>query len=132
MLAAVGTQADKTVEALGALINLIDDLPISHDRFASAKGSLENNYRTERIGFRSILSSVQNWENKGVTIDPRETRFKKVMQSTIEDLVNFHEEHIENHPKLISIVGDRNKIDMVALSKYGTITELVVDDLFNF
>ena len=132
MLAAVGTQVDKTVEALGALINLINDLPISQDRFASAKGSLENNYRTERIGFRSILSSVQNWENKAVAIDPRERRFKIVMQSTIEDLVNFHEEHIENHPKLISIVGDRNKIDMVALSKYGTITELVIEDLFNF
>ena len=132
MLAAVGTQADKTVEALGALVGLIDDLPVSQDRFTSAKGSLENNYRTERIGFRSILSSVQNWERKGLATDPRAMRFEKIKESTVEDLVDFHKKHIAKRPKLISIVGDRSKIDMDELSKYGTITELNVDDLFNF
>ena len=39
MIGAMGTQADKTPEAVGALVGLMDDMPVSQERFAAAQAS---------------------------------------------------------------------------------------------
>ena len=132
MLAIVLCQADKTPEALKTFMNLIDNLPISEERFAIAKEAIINRYKTAKVGFREVIDAVRTWEYQGLEVDPRVKRYQQILQSDIGLLQDFHRSNITNRKKLVSIVGEKSKIDMEALAKHGKITEISLDQIFAF
>ena len=132
MVGGMGTQADKTPEAVAAFVGLLDDMPASPERFAAAQLSVINKYRTERLGFRSVLGAVRGWERKGLAGDPRAERFAQIQASNLDEVLKFYRQHIEGRPKLISITGDKSKMDLEALAAQGEIIELGLEDLFAF
>ncbi|MFP6598505.1 MAG: insulinase family protein, partial [Candidatus Hydrogenedentota bacterium] len=130
MIGAIGCQADKTIDAVSAFLELFDSLPESPERFEEAVNSIANRYRTSKIGFRGVISAVRGWERLGFEKDPRKESFEMVQAAEIASMMDFHATHIKGKPKLISIVGDKRKIDMEALGKFGKITEVTLDDIF--
>ena len=132
MVGGMGTQADKTPEAVAAFVGLLDDMPASPERFASAQLSVLNKYRTERLGFRSVLGAVRGWERKGLAGDPRAGRFEQIQASHLDEVLEFYRQHVEGRPKLISITGDKSKMDLEALAAQGELIELGLEDLFAF
>ena len=132
MVGGMGTQADKTPEAVAAFVGLLDDIPASPERFAAAQLSVLNKYRTERLGFRSVLGAVRGWERKGLAGDPRAGRFEQIQASNLDEVLKFYRQHVQGRPKLISITGDKRKMDLEALAAQGEIIELGLEDLFAF
>lgn len=132
MVGGMGTQADKTPEAVAAFVGLLDDIPASPERFAAAQLSVLNKYRTERLGFRSVLGAVRGWERKGLAGDPRAGRFEQIQASNLDEVLEFYRQHVQGRPKLISITGDKRKMDLEALAAQGEIIELGLEDLFAF
>jgi predicted Zn-dependent peptidase len=128
----IGCQADKTPEALDVFLDLFENLPGSPNRFADTRDSILSHYRTGKLGFREITGSVRSWERLEVPIDPRKARFEKIQQLGLDDVLRFDKEHLQNRPKLISIVGDKNKIDLEKIKKAGAVTELELKDIFAF
>lgn len=126
----IETQSDKTVEALHAALELIDDGALTPERFSDTQESVINRYRIAKVGFRDVIGVVRKWGRLGLSPDPRRERFRKIKTMQIDTLRGFHQKEIANHPKLISIVGDKNKIDMEALQKIGRITYIDLDDIF--
>jgi predicted Zn-dependent peptidase len=132
MIGAIGCQADKTPEALDAFLDLFEKMPASPERFAETRDSIISRYRTGKIGFRDIIGSVRSWERLEVPIDPRKARFEKIQRLGLDDVLRFDQEHLQYRPKLISIVGDKNKIDLEKIKKGGPVTELELKDIFAF
>jgi len=130
MLGSIGTQTDKTVDALNAFIDLIDNMPESEERFETSVESLMNRYRTSKISFREVIGAVRGWERLGIEGDPRRESFEKLQTASMDDLLRFQREHVKDRPKLISIVGDLSIIDEEELEQFGTVKEIQVDDLF--
>lgn len=130
MLGGIQSQNDKAVEATHAFVDLIDNMPVSEDRLAIAKDSVINNYRTGKIGFRGISGAVRSWERHGLSPDPRRQWFEEIQAGSMDTVVDFHKEIIANHPKLISIVGDKTKIDLEGLKELGPIREIGIDEIF--
>ena len=126
----IACQADKTPEAVEALIDLIDNLPESPERFDEARQSRLVRYRTAKIGFRQVIGAVRSWERLGVPIDPRQARYESIRASNMDLMLQFHKAHVHGHPKLISIVGDRNKMDMDRLAAVGEVIEIGLGDIF--
>jgi predicted Zn-dependent peptidase len=132
MIGAIGTQTDKTIDAVEAFLGLLDNLPTSPERFQAARDAILTRYRTGKVGFREVLGTVRSWERLEVPIDPRRARFAKAQKVGLDRVLQFHREHLKGKPKLISIVGDKFKIDLDRLKKSGAITELELKDLFAF
>lgn len=132
MFANMGTQADKTPEAIEALVGLLDTLPESEDRYKAAHAAKLNDYLTGKIGFREILGVVRRWELQSLEVDPRVARFQKVKQIGLADVVAFQKEHLAGRPKLISVVGDSTKMDMVKLRSLGVFRSVTADDVATF
>ncbi|MBI2422238.1 MAG: insulinase family protein [Candidatus Hydrogenedentes bacterium] len=130
MVGVIQTQNDKTNDALEAFVDLFDNLPESEERFAISRESLISGYRTGKIGFRGVCGAVREWELQGLDVDPRVQRYAAVQDSSIKDILGFHQEHIKGQPKLISIVGDMSKMDMERLKKLGEVREVPLDALF--
>jgi len=130
VLGAIGTQNDKTAEALEHFLYLFDNLPVSEERFLETQESLVNRYRTARIGFRQIPGTVRTWQRQGLESDPRPARYQQLLESELQTLIDFHQGHVADRPKLISIVGDLQRMDMDTLALFGPVTELHIDDIF--
>ena len=128
---AIGSQNDKTVEALAAFLDLFENMPVSAERFNEAKSSLENRYRTSTVGFRQVIGTVRSWERLGLQgSDPRAVRFAQLQSAELDDMLNFQRQNIAGKPKLISVVGDLDRIGAEALNQFGKVTQLQVDDIF--
>lgn len=130
MVGVVHTQPDKVDEAVVAFSELMDDMPVSEERFRETKASVENQYRTSRLGFRDVLNAVLGWERLGLEVDPRREWFQKIRDLTLEDLLTFHEQRIKDRAKMISIVGDGKRMDMESLKQNGVIIPTSINDLF--
>lgn len=130
MIGAVATQADKTVDALNAFIELMDTMPVSQERFDLARESILNSYRTAKIGFRDVIGAVRSWERLGLEPDPRKARFDVISDAELELMTDFYAEHVAKKPKLISVVGAKDKIDLEALGAIAPVKEIPIEEIF--
>lgn len=130
MLGVIGTQTDKTVDALDAFIDLIDNMPTSNERFAETANALMNRYRTSKLSFREVIGAVRRWEQLGLQGDPRRQRFEELQGASMQDMLEFQQQHVANKPKLISILGDLSIIDTAELERFGSVQQVESDDLF--
>lgn len=126
----IGTQADKTTDALAAYLELWDNMPESELRFEGTISSLESEYRVAKIGFRQVLSQVKAWERLEIEGDPRQARFDSAMDYSLEKLMAFYSDKIQGRAKIISILGPSTAIDVEKLAEYGELKTVTVDDIF--
>jgi predicted Zn-dependent peptidase len=126
----IGTQADKTVEALKLFIDLLKSPPESMQHFERAVSSLDNNYRTGYITFRGVVSSVISWSYLGFDEDPRPESFNKLKTISFEELRKYIKDKISSRNLTFTIVGDKDKINMTELKKLGDVEEVPLSVLF--
>ncbi len=130
LLGAIGTQTDKTADALTAFLDLIDNMPVSEARLRETVDASLNRYRTSKLSFREVIPAVRGWERLGLDGDPRRQRYAGLQQVAMEDLVEFQRQHVMDRAKLISIVGDLAVIDLAELEAFGQVQQVQVDELF--
>lgn len=126
----IGTQADKAPEATSVFIELMDKLPVSEPRFAETRTSLINSYRASKLGFREVAPAVRSWEYLGLEVDPRIGRFERIQNANLDTMLTFYQTRIAGRPKLISLVGTRNTIDVDALAQCGEIRYVTAEEIF--
>jgi predicted Zn-dependent peptidase len=131
LVGAIGCQADKTLEAVTAFVELLDNMPINQTRWESAHSAILSTYRTNPIGSGSRPSYAYDVRTLGLNGDPRENRYKALKEADISSLRKFYAEEIKPQNILISIVGDSAKIDLGKLKEFGPLTQVKVGELFN-
>jgi predicted Zn-dependent peptidase len=130
MIGIIQTQTDKTLEATEAFIDLIENIPASPERFSLARESTLEEFRTGKIGFRSIANAVRAWERRNQEPDPRKAYFDVFQQSELDQVLEFHQNHLKGRPMLISIVGDTARMDVDALEQVGKVVRISEDMIF--
>lgn len=125
----LGTQADKTLDALDVLMRIVKEMPAAESRMENAKRSLDETYRGTRIPFRTIPSTVVSWWRVGLPGDPRPWNWEQVKKMTLADLSTFASRW-KSMPYTITIVGDKSRFDMAKLAQFGEVVEMTPDQLF--
>jgi predicted Zn-dependent peptidase len=128
----IGTQADKQTEAMKAMENLIQEFPKSENGFEIARKSLLNQIESERITKTSILFNYEGALRKGLDHDVRKDVYERAQSMTLGDVEKFQLEFIKGKKFNIVLVGDKNKINLKELQKYGEVKELTPDELFGY
>lgn len=128
----IGTQADKLKDALSAIYSLFENIPNNTASFDAAKESIIQQIRSERIMKTDIFFEYIKAKRLGINYDIRKDIFDKVKQLTFKDIVNFNTQYISKKPKNISIIGDKSKLDLQELTKYGDFQEVSLDDIFGY
>jgi predicted Zn-dependent peptidase len=128
----IGTQADKQAESMKAMTDLIQNFPRSESGFEVARNSLLNQLESERITKTSILFNYENAKRKGLDHDVRKDVYEEIQGMTIEDVANFQKHYIKDRKFNVVLVGDRNKLNLKDLQKYGAVKELSLDELFGY
>ena len=132
LMAYVGTQADKQEEAMDAMIDILNNLPESEQTFDMAKKAILKKIESNRVTKTSLFFNYLDAKDKGLDYDIRKDIYKRVNEMTFDDLKSFHAKYVKDKKYNIAVVGDRNKLNFVALGKYGAVNELSLEDIFGY
>ncbi|MEM6378767.1 MAG: insulinase family protein, partial [Bacteroidota bacterium] len=128
-IAYIGCQADKTLDAIGVMNELVMDMPRYEDRLPNLVESLKNKTFTKYPSFREVSKRLERYQALGVKEDLSKTTYESYDQLSFDDIQAFYEDNIKGKPITITIYGDTSKIDMEALAKIGKIVELKKSDV---
>ena len=131
-IAYIGTQADKLPEAIAGLMELLNNMPASEITYNSAKDNLIQKINTERITKGGILNAYLGAQKLGLDYDIRKDVYEKVQPMTIEDIQKFQNENIKDSKYTILVLGDKNKLDIKTLEKYGPVKYLTLEEIFGY
>lgn len=126
----VGTQSDKTNEAVDAMRALIVDMPEKMEKFDTSKDALIMSRAADYISPRNIPSTVSYWIENGYDHDPRIEITNYIKETDYEDIYKFYQEKVQNRPIVIMIAGNKKKVDMKALEKYGELRMVKFDEIY--
>lgn len=130
-LAFVGTQSDKTIDAISVMAGLINDMPIKEQRMRGVKDYLMQSLLTSSPSKREITETVERWKLFGYSEDPRIMQYDIYNSLDFAQIVDFYKQNIHGRPMLITIVGNKKKINMKELAKYGKIVEVKQKTIMN-
>lgn len=131
-IAYIGTQSDKLPEAIAGLYQLLNDMPTSDITYSSAKDNLLQKFNTERITKAGILSSYLAAQKLGLDHDIRKDIYEKAQTITMEDIQKFQADNVKDSKYTILVLGDKNKLDLTTLQKYGTVKYLTLEEVFGY
>jgi predicted Zn-dependent peptidase len=128
----IGTQSDKLEEALQALLHMIDSMPRSAVLFDNSKASIIEYVNSLRISDRNAYNEFNRRLKLNLVHDPKEFILNQIPQLTFDNLEDFQQEHIQNKPRIILVIGSKDKIDLEKLKQFGTLKILDKKTVFNY
>ena len=128
----IGTQADKLKEAIDGIQLILNDLPQAEKNLSIAKQSIEQKMRTERINKEGIYFAYKSAQRLNLSSDPRKAVFDNVPQYEMTDVVEFHKKYVANKPYTMIMIGNKEKVDLEMLKKYGDLKILELKDIFAY
>lgn len=132
IMAYVGTQANKLSQAVDAMMDLMNNMPEAEKQFNSAKEATLKKIAAQRITKSNIFWSYERLKNLGIDNDNREEMYNTIKNMTITDLKSFFDKNIKGESYNVMVIGNKKDLDVKSLQKLGKITELDVDELFNY
>jgi zinc protease len=126
----IGTQADKTTEALSVFMDLVRKMPDKPERMNMIRPYLELSSLTKRPDFRELSTYIVGLKQQGYQVDPAMQDKDSYRTMSFDDIRKFYLENIQDKPMVISIVGNKKQIDMKELEKYGKLSFIKEKNLF--
>ena len=129
----VGTQCDKTNDAVDAMSELMLKFPDRESKFAGAKDYLVSVRNSNYLTFRSFPYNYRYLvEEEKIDYDNRREVTEEIAKMKYEDLKSFHKKYIEGRPLVVFVSGNAKKVDLKALEKYGKVTEIKYKDMIKY
>ncbi len=128
----IGTQADKQTESMKAMSELIQNFPKSEGGFEVARNAVLSRIESERVVKADKLFRYDDAQRKGIDYDIRKSTYEQIQNMTLEDVEAFQKQYVKDRKFNIVLVGDRAKLNLKDLQKYGAVQELTLDELFGY
>ena len=129
MSAFVGTQGDKTADAMNVLDSLIRHYPASESRFHMTQKDVWSEFVTDYPSFRMISKQIANGRRTGMDRDIAASYYSLLDTLSMADLSTWWERNVESRPIVWAVIGDPNKIGMENLAEFGPVTRLRASDV---
>ncbi|MBR5083434.1 MAG: insulinase family protein [Prevotella sp.] len=128
----VGTQGDKTMKAIALVDSLLHDMPLIEKNFDIAKQNLVNDINNNYPSFRGIGTNIATMRRVGFTEDSRTGKAALYKAATMDDMKKYFENNIKNNTghRVLGIIGDKKKLNLKELQKYGQVVFLKEKDLW--
>ena len=128
----VGCQADKFNESIIAMNELLNDLPNVAENIKFAREGIKKDIETERITQDGIIFNYLTAQRKGLKDDIRKKIYAAVDKVGYNELKQFHAEYIANKPYTYCVVASEKKLTTEAMSKYGEVKKLSLEEIFGY
>ncbi len=126
----IGTQSDKTLEAVEIFNGLVRNMPQKTERMKMIKDYLVQSAFTNRPSFRDLSATIRNWQHQGYENDPAKINVPQYKKLEFSDIVDFYNANLKEAPLVTIIVGNKKNIDIKTLKKYGKLIVVKEKNLF--
>ena len=127
----MGTQVDKSMEAISTYMDLFKNMPIKESRISTIKSGLTQSINTRKPGWRSQGAYVSRARKQGYDKDPNILDYNNYDNVNFDDIVNFYKNNITKDPIVITILTDKSKINIDKILDYGELIEIKKKNIFN-
>ena len=131
-MAYVGSQADKMNEAVGAMNELLNDLPESDMAYKLAVDAVKKDIETERIVKDGIIFNYLGGLKMGYQGDERKELYSKADKITFNDIKKFHQSDLAHKAYTYCVVASKDKVKMDDLAKMGEVQTITLEELFGY
>lgn len=126
----VGTQADKTQEAIQVMHRIISTPPDQSDRIDMIRRAMVQSINSKKPPFREISAPVAQWNKQGYAEDPRKEWVKAWEMMSFDNIADFHINQFYQKPVITTIIGNKKQIGSEWMKEYGKVTEVTRKDIF--
>jgi predicted Zn-dependent peptidase len=128
----VGTQADKMPDAIKAMQEIIERMPISEQQIENARMSILKRIESERITKSNIFFTAKANAERGYDYDMRKDVYEKMKTVSVADLKAFQEKFVKGRNYTIMVLANKSKINQEFLKTLGPIEELTLEEVFGY
>jgi len=128
----VGTQANKMMDAIGAMNGLFSKMIVDEKSFNIAKESVIKSIQTERIIKSDIFWDWLQNRQLGIDYDIRKDYYEAARNAKIDSIQQFFDQRFKDKKYAYMIVGNKKDVDLVKLKNVGPVNELALKDIFNY
>ena len=127
----VSTQCDKTVDAMSVIDSLIRNVPLNDRRAEMTVSDLWFERVNDYPDFRHISKRIANGKREGWNNDPADYLYDLLENYSAADVEQYWDSNISGRNVVWTVVGDKKKIDMETISKFGPVHILTAKNIFN-
>ncbi len=128
----IGTQPDKLNMALESAMGLLTEMPVIENQIEAAReGILKRIASDRKIKDQKYFFYLTNLK-RGINYDNRKDVYDYLQTANKSNLEEFFKNHITGNTYTYMVMGNKEDIDMESLKKYGTITEISLEELFGY
>jgi predicted Zn-dependent peptidase len=120
----IGTQGDKTLDAVEVMNGLLTDMPVKEDRLPALRENLSLQAATAYPDFRDRSVVQEDFQILGFERDPNEAAYPVYQEMDFELIRRAYEKHIAGRPLVIAIYGDKRRVDRKKLEQIGRVAEV--------
>jgi predicted Zn-dependent peptidase len=128
----IGTQSDKMNEAINSMNDLLRDMPTTDLLLDNARKGLRSQIEAQRIIRQDILMNYDQAMRMGQDHDVRRDIYASLDKINMSDIRQFHKENCENRNYNYCVLASKEKINENDLTKYGTLEELTLQQIFGY
>lgn len=132
LIMAIGCQSDKTIESIEVMADLIQNLPLQPEKIQDLRAGLQKEAEAAYPDFRDLAETIFELEEQGHKKDPNHYAIEEFADLDMSDILSFHERHIKNKPFVITIYGNKKRLDMNKLNAMGEVVEIELKDFITF
>lgn len=128
----VGTQPDKLSDALPALIQIIEDMPVAEGQIEQARRSLIKQLESERVRPSKVYWEARSAFDLGYESDLRRPLYHRLRETSVREFLHFQREYVKGRAFTYLVLGSRDQIDMNYLANFGAVQELNLEEVFGY
>lgn len=128
----VGTQPDKIGDALPALFQIINDMPVDRSQIERSRRSVLKQIASNRTSPKRIYWDYQLYKDRGFNRDLEADIYEQLSTSSTDDLLQFQQDYVQNSCFNIMVLGSKDRVDMEYLRSFGKVRELSMEEVFGY
>ncbi|WP_288448429.1 insulinase family protein [uncultured Chryseobacterium sp.] len=126
----IGTQPDKLMIAVDTLKELMEELPEVPIQFENARNAALKQIASTRVSRENVFFNTLNLKKLNIYHDFRKDIYEQIRNLKFEDLKEFYKTRIKSVHFNTAIIGKKENLNMDAVNKMGTFTEVSLKDIF--
>jgi len=128
----VGTQPDKISDAVPALQQIIEDMPLVESQIENARQTILKQMESERVPRKRIFWEALAARDVGFERNLDPDVYAMTQAAKPSTLADFHEQFVRGRNYSFLVLGSKNQVDLNYLSKFGEVQELTMERVFGY
>jgi predicted Zn-dependent peptidase len=128
----LGTQPDKLMDAIPALLDIIEHMPVVEGQIENARYSILRRIESERVTPSHLYWQYRAVQDLGYHHDLAFDIYEHLKKAGVKELCAFHEQFVKGRAYHLLVIGSRDQIDMNFLNSFGELQELTLEEVFGY